>query len=39
MGWAPSYQGDGHIYAQHLLRNHPEGKIAILYQNDDFGKD
>jgi branched-chain amino acid transport system substrate-binding protein len=39
MGWAPSYQGEGHIYAQYLLRNHPEGRIAILYQNDDFGKD
>ena len=39
MGWAPSNQGEGHIYAQYLLRNHPEGKIAILYQNDDFGKD
>jgi branched-chain amino acid transport system substrate-binding protein len=39
MGWAPSYQGEGHIYAQYLLRNYPEGRIAILYQNDDFGKD
>jgi branched-chain amino acid transport system substrate-binding protein len=39
MGWAPSNQGEGHIYAQYLLRNHPEGKIAVLYQNDDFGKD
>jgi branched-chain amino acid transport system substrate-binding protein len=32
-------RGEGHIYAQYLLRNHPEGRIAILYQNDDFGKD
>jgi len=39
MGWAPSNQSEGHIYAQYLLRNHPHGKIAILYQNDDFGKD
>ena len=39
MGWTPSYQGEGHIYAQYLLRNYPEGRIAILYQNDDFGKD
>jgi branched-chain amino acid transport system substrate-binding protein len=39
MGWAPSNQGEGHIYAQYLLRNHPEGRIAVLYQNDDFGKD
>jgi len=39
MGWAPSNQSEGHIYAQYLLRNHPRGKIAVLYQNDDFGKD
>lgn len=39
MGWAPSNQSEGHIYAQYLRRNHPYGKIAILYQNDDFGKD
>jgi branched-chain amino acid transport system substrate-binding protein len=39
MGWSPSYQGEGHIYAQYLLRNYPSGKIGILYQNDDYGKD
>jgi ABC-type branched-subunit amino acid transport system substrate-binding protein len=39
MGWAPSYQGEGHIYAQYLLDHHPNGKIGILYQNDDYGKD
>jgi branched-chain amino acid transport system substrate-binding protein len=39
MGWSPSYQGEGHIYAQYLLQNHPNGKIGILYQNDDYGKD
>jgi branched-chain amino acid transport system substrate-binding protein len=39
MGWSPSYQGEGHIYAQYLLHNHPNGKIGILYQNDDYGKD
>jgi branched-chain amino acid transport system substrate-binding protein len=39
MGWAPSNQTEGHIYAQYLLHNHRQGKIAILYQNDDFGKD
>jgi len=39
MGWPPSYQGEGHVYAQYRLRNHPEGKIAVRYQNDDFGKD
>jgi branched-chain amino acid transport system substrate-binding protein len=39
MGWSPSYQGEGHIYAQYLLRNYPGEKVGILYQNDDYGKD
>jgi ABC-type branched-subunit amino acid transport system substrate-binding protein len=39
MGWQPTYQTEGQIYAQHVLQNKPNGKIAILYQNDDFGKD
>jgi branched-chain amino acid transport system substrate-binding protein len=39
MGWQPSYQSEGKIYAQHLLENKPNGKVAILYQNDDYGKD
>jgi branched-chain amino acid transport system substrate-binding protein len=39
MGWQPTYQAEGHIYAQYILKNVPEPKIAILYQNDDYGKD
>jgi branched-chain amino acid transport system substrate-binding protein len=39
MGWQPNYQSEGRIFAQHLLKNHPQGKIGILYQNDDYGKD
>jgi branched-chain amino acid transport system substrate-binding protein len=39
MGWQPNYQSEGHIFAQHLLQNYPRGKIGILYQNDDYGKD
>jgi branched-chain amino acid transport system substrate-binding protein len=39
MGWSPNYQGEGHIYAQYLLRHHPDGRIGVLYQNDDYGKD
>jgi ABC-type branched-subunit amino acid transport system substrate-binding protein len=39
MGWSPSYQGEGHIFAQYLLEHHPNGKIGVLYQNDDYGKD
>src|SRR5262249_24410449 len=39
MGWIPNYQTEGHIYAAYLLTNHPQGRIGILYQNDDYGKD
>lgn len=39
MGWQPNYQGEGKIYAQHLLETRPNAKVAILYQNDDYGKD
>jgi len=39
MGWQPTYQGEGHIYAQHILETKPNAKIGVLYQNDDYGKD
>ncbi len=39
MGWQPAYQSEGRIYAKHLLSIKPDAKIAVLYQNDDFGKD
>ena len=39
MGWQPNYQTEGTIYAQHILKNTPNAKIGILYQNDDYGKD
>ena len=39
MGWQPSYQSEAHIYAKYLLKGKPDGRIAVLYQNDDFGKD
>jgi branched-chain amino acid transport system substrate-binding protein len=39
MGWQPSYQSEAHIYAKYLMKQKPDGKIAVLYQNDDFGKD
>jgi len=39
MGWQPSYQSEARIYAKYLLKEKPEAKIAVLYQNDDFGKD
>jgi ABC-type branched-subunit amino acid transport system substrate-binding protein len=39
MGWSPNYQSEGHIYAKYILKERPTGKIGILYQNDDYGKD
>ncbi len=39
MGWQPSYQSEAHIYAKYLLKEKPDAKIGVLYQNDDFGKD
>src|SRR6202000_2446892 len=39
MGWQPSYQSESRIYAKYLLKEKPDAKIAVLYQNDDFGKD
>jgi len=39
MGFQPNYQSEGRIYARYILDNHPAGKIAVLYQHDDYGKD
>src|SRR6201986_1144364 len=39
MGWQPSYQAEARIYAKYLIKEKPDAKIAVLYQNDDFGKD
>jgi branched-chain amino acid transport system substrate-binding protein len=39
IGWQPSYQSEAQIYAKWLLKEKPDAKVAILYQNDDFGKD
>jgi ABC-type branched-subunit amino acid transport system substrate-binding protein len=39
MGWQPSYQSEARIYAKYLLKEKPGAKIAVLYQNDDYGKD
>jgi branched-chain amino acid transport system substrate-binding protein len=39
MGWQPSYQSETQIYAKYLLKEMPNAKIAVLYQNDDYGKD
>jgi len=39
MGWQPNYQSETQIYGKYILKNHPDGKIAVLFQNDDYGKD
>jgi ABC-type branched-subunit amino acid transport system substrate-binding protein len=39
IGWQPSYRTEAEIYARYILQEKPNAKIAVLYQNDDFGKD
>jgi len=39
MGWSPNYQNEARIYARYILREKPNARIAVIYQNDDYGKD
>jgi branched-chain amino acid transport system substrate-binding protein len=39
MGWAPTYRAEGIVYGKYIMKTMPDSKIAVLYQNDDFGKD
>ena len=39
MGWQPNLRDEAKFYARHLLAHNPKPKVAVLYQNDDFGKD
>jgi ABC-type branched-subunit amino acid transport system substrate-binding protein len=39
MGWQPNFQNEARIYAKYILKEKPNARIGILYQNDDFGKD
>jgi ABC-type branched-subunit amino acid transport system substrate-binding protein len=39
MGWQPNYQSETQIYAKYILKNNPNAKIAVMFQNDDYGKD
>ena len=39
MGFQPNYQTEGRVYAAYIMKNFPDAKIGILYQNDDYGKD
>src|ERR1044071_451371 len=39
MGWQPNYQSESQIYAKYILKEKPNAKIGVIYQNDDYGKD
>ena len=39
IGWQPNYISEARVYAQYLKEEKPDAKVAVLYQNDDFGKD
>src|SRR5580698_7657301 len=39
MGWQPNYQTEARIFGKHILKTKPDAKVAVLYQNDGFGKD
>src|SRR3979409_2403568 len=39
MGWQPNYQSETIIYAKYILKEKPDARIAVMYQNDDYGKD
>ena len=39
IGWLPSLRLEARVYARYILKNLPDAKVAVLYQNDDFGKD
>jgi branched-chain amino acid transport system substrate-binding protein len=39
MGWMPSSKSEARVYAKYIRKNFPDAKVAILYQNDDFGKE
>jgi ABC-type branched-subunit amino acid transport system substrate-binding protein len=39
IGYNPNYVTEGHVYGQFILKEHPNSKVAVLYQNDDLGRD
>ena len=39
IGFGPNYQSEAHIYADYVVEKHPDAKVGVLYQNDDYGKD
>jgi ABC-type branched-subunit amino acid transport system substrate-binding protein len=39
IGWSPNYQSEARVYARYILKEKPNARIAVIYQNDDYGKD
>ena len=39
MGWQPTFRAEGRIYANYIQASYPDRKIAVLWQNDQFGRD
>jgi branched-chain amino acid transport system substrate-binding protein len=39
IGWQPAYQTEGRVYGRYILQAKPQGKIGVLYQDDDYGHD
>ena len=39
MGFQPNFQFEGRVYAKYILQQRPNGRIGVMYENDDFGKD
>lgn len=39
IGWQPTYRAEARVYATYILTNHPNARIGIIYQNDDFGRE
>lgn len=39
MGWQPTYQAEGQIFAKYILEHAPTAKVGVLYQDDDYGRD
>ena len=39
MGYLPSFEGEGAIYGRYVVKHRPKTRIAVLYENSDYGKD
>jgi branched-chain amino acid transport system substrate-binding protein len=39
MGWMPTYRDEARLYARHILMTRPNARIAVLYLNDDYGRE